>query len=89
MNLDNHILQNLATVPDGKRAITIGDLAREFGVSTGLVLSAARRLVERGAAKPVMVDVHGVPTLRALRPARAAEPVASVADPVEPVADPV
>lgn len=66
MNLDNHILQVLNTAAAGARPVTIGDLARQFGVSAALLLPAARRLVDSGQATGVMVDVHGVPTLRAL-----------------------
>jgi transposase-like protein len=67
MNLDNHILQVLNAAHTGARPVTIGDLAREFGVSAPLLVSAARRLIESGQVRPVMVDVHGVPTLRALQ----------------------
>jgi hypothetical protein len=68
MNLDNHILQVVAAAPQGSRPVTIGDLARQFGVSATLVVPAARRLVDSGQVRPVMTDVHGVPTLRALLP---------------------
>jgi hypothetical protein len=65
VNIDQHILKVLATGPAG-RPVTIGDLAREFGVSAVVVLPAARRLVGDGLATASMVDVRGVPTLRGL-----------------------
>ncbi|HEU5270972.1 MAG TPA: hypothetical protein VFU36_13690 [Jatrophihabitans sp.] len=68
MNLDRHILQILASAPAGTRPITIGDFARQFGISATLVLPTARRLVDDGLAIPAMVNVHGVPTLRGLLP---------------------
>jgi hypothetical protein len=77
VNLDNHILEALAAAPTGTRAITIGDLARQFGLSAALVLPAARRLVENGLATPAMVNVHGVPTLRGLLPLPTAKPAAA------------
>ncbi len=67
MNLDNHILQAITAAP-ASRPVTIGDLARQFGVSATQVMPAARRLVDTGQANAVMTDVHGVPTLRALLP---------------------
>ncbi|MBN9619304.1 MAG: hypothetical protein J0H43_06175 [Actinobacteria bacterium] len=67
MNLDNHILQALNAASAGSRPVTIGDLARQFGVSSNVLLPAARRLVDSGQVTGVMVSVHGVPTLRALQ----------------------
>jgi hypothetical protein len=66
MNIDNHILQALNA--DSGRALTIGDLARQLGANSAVVLAAARRLVDSGQASPTMVSVHGVPTLRGLAP---------------------
>jgi len=68
VNIDQHILQVLAAGKAGDRPVTIGDFAREFGISPVVVLPAARRLVDSGLAAPSMVDVHGVPTLRGLLP---------------------
>lgn len=68
MNLDSHILQVLAAAPQGSRPITIGDLARQFGISAALVRPAACRLIDSGQATAFMADVHGVPALRALLP---------------------
>lgn len=68
MNIDQHILQVLASRSEESRPVTIGDLARQFGVSPILVVPAARRLIESGLAAPSMVTVHGVPTLRGLLP---------------------
>lgn len=73
MNIDQHILQVLANQPGGSRPITIGDLARQFGVSPIVVVPAARRLIESGLATPSMVTVHGVPTLRGLLPVPASD----------------
>jgi DNA-binding Lrp family transcriptional regulator len=73
MNIDQHILQVLATTADGSRPVTIGDLARRFGVSPVIVLPAARRLVENGLAAPSMVAVHGVSTLHGLMPITTAD----------------
>jgi len=72
VNLDEHILQALASAP--ARSLTIGDLARRLGVSTTIVLPAARRLVDDGLANPSFVKVHGVPTLRGLLPVPASAP---------------
>jgi len=66
MNLDNHILQALRA--GSGQALTIGELAREFGADSAVVLAAARRLVDSGQAAPAVVSVHGVPTLRGLTP---------------------
>jgi DNA-binding Lrp family transcriptional regulator len=74
MNIEQHILQALATEPGGSRPVTIGDFARRFGVSPVVVLPAARRLVEDGLATPSTVVVHGVPTLHGLLPAVATQP---------------
>ncbi len=68
MNLDQHILQVLAAPKAGARTVTIGDLARRFGLSPTVILPAAHRLVDGGLAMPTMVDVRGVPTLRGLLP---------------------
>lgn len=68
MDLDSHIMQVLGAMPKAARPVTIGDLARRFGVSPGVVLPAARRLVDTGLARAALVDVHGVPTLRGLLP---------------------
>lgn len=74
MDLDSHILQVLSATPQAARPVTIGDLARRFGVSPMVVLPAAHRLVDTGLARPAMVDVHGVPTLRGLLPLQPATP---------------
>lgn len=66
MTIDEHILSALAT--GGGRSLSIGDLARQLGISPQIVLPAARRLIEDGRANPSYVDVHGVPTLRGLAP---------------------
>jgi hypothetical protein len=64
MNVDEHILRILAT--SSGRPVTIGDLARQLGISRYLVLPAARRLVDDGLASPSFVEVHGIPTLHGL-----------------------
>jgi hypothetical protein len=74
VNIDEHILQALAATP--AQTLTIGDLARQFGVSTMVVLPAARRLVDDGLARPSFVQVHGVPTLRGLLAAPSSTPSA-------------
>ena len=66
MNIDEHILQVLASGAGRRRPVTIGDFARRFGVSPVIVLPAAQRLVENGQAAPSTVLVHGVPTLHGL-----------------------
>jgi DNA-binding Lrp family transcriptional regulator len=68
MNIDQHILEVLASGAGRRRPVTIGDFARRFGVSPMIVLPAARRLVEDGLAAPSTVLVHGVPTLHGLIP---------------------
>jgi hypothetical protein len=68
VNLDNHILQALQTRAGNSRPMTIGDLARQLGVSPLVVITAAHRLVDSGLAAPAMASVHGVPTLRGLSP---------------------
>ena len=68
MNIDQHILEVLASGAGRRRPVTIGDFARRFGVSPLIVLPAARRLVEDGLAAPSTVLVHGVPTLHGLIP---------------------
>jgi hypothetical protein len=77
MNIDEHILQVLASGAGRSRPMTIGDFARWFGVSPLIVLPAARRLVENGLAAPSTVLVHGVPTLHGLRPLPTADDPAS------------
>lgn len=72
MNIDEHILQILAT--SSGRPLTIGDLARQLGISPHTALSAARRIVDEGLANPSFVEVHGVRTLHGL--ATSAAPVA-------------
>lgn len=76
MDLDSHILQVLSVTPKTARPVTIGDFARRFGVSPAVVLPAAHRLVDTGQARPAMVDVHGVPTLRGLMPCQNVTPEA-------------
>jgi hypothetical protein len=68
VNLDNHILQALQSRAGNSRPMTIGDLARQLGVSPLVVVTAAHRLVDSGLAAPAMASVHGVPTLRGLSP---------------------
>jgi hypothetical protein len=68
MNIDQHMLQALGTGTAGRRPVTIGDFARQFGLSSAVVRTVARRLVDSGLAAPSMVDVHGVQTLRGLLP---------------------
>ncbi len=74
MNIDQHILQALGTETVNPRPVTIGDLARRFGVSRMIVLPAAQRLVESGQAVASTVVVRGVPTLHGLLPAPAPVP---------------
>lgn len=74
MNLDDHILRVLTAAPRNARPVTIGDLAREFGISPALVLPAARRLVADGLATPAMIQVRGVPTLHGLLPLQRRDP---------------
>jgi len=47
---------------------TISDFARQFGANPKIVLGAARRLVDNNQAEAYIVDILGVPTLRALLP---------------------
>jgi hypothetical protein len=68
MNIDAHILQMLASGAGRTRPVTIGDFARQFGVSPLIVRPAAQRLVDNGLAAPSTVLVHGVPTLHGLMP---------------------
>jgi hypothetical protein len=70
--IDEHILEALDARPTGSPPLTIGDLARDFGLSPFVAVTAARRLVDSGQAAPSMVSVHGVPTLRGLLPLPAA-----------------
>jgi hypothetical protein len=84
VDLDSHIMQVLGAMPKAARPVTIGDLARRFGVSPGVVLPAARRLVDTGLARAALVDVHGVPTLRGLLPLSPVAPEAGVAADPDP-----
>jgi DNA-binding MarR family transcriptional regulator len=68
LDIDQHIMRVLATATTPSRPVTIGDLARQFGVSPTVVVPAARRLLDNGLASPFIVKVHGVPTLRGLVP---------------------
>jgi hypothetical protein len=77
MNIDDHILLVLASGAARRRPMTIGDLARRFGVSPRIVLPAAQRLVENGLAAPSMVLVHGVPTFHGLMPLPEADQLAN------------
>jgi hypothetical protein len=79
MDIDQHILKVLSSGSATGRPVTIGDLARSFGISPVVILPAARRLVEDGLAAPSMVNVHGVPTLHGLLPLPVA--AAAAADP--------
>jgi len=65
VNIDEHILKSLAA---GGRLLTIGDLAREFGIDPRIVVSAAHRIVDDGLARASYVEVHGVSTLHGLAP---------------------
>ena len=81
MDVDQHILKALRGRPAQSRPMTIGDLARQLGVTRMIVAPAAQRLVDEGLAQPSMIAVRGVPTLHGLLPLAAADPVVAV-DPV-------
>ncbi len=66
MNIDERTLQIVGT--SSERPLTVGRLARQLGVSSHIVLSAARRLVHEGLADPSFVRVHGVLALCRLLP---------------------
>ena len=77
MDVDQHILMALRSRPAQGRPMTIGDLARQLGISRIIVAPAAQRLVDDGLARPSVITVRGVPTLHGLLPLAAADPVAA------------
>lgn len=50
------------------KPLTFADLSRRFGVSSGLIASCARGLVDSGLASPSMITVKGVQVLHGLMP---------------------
>lgn len=86
MDLDQRILTVLQGRTDSDRAVTIGDLARQFGANPQMIAVAARRLVDDGRASALLVPVHGVPTLRGLRPCPVPATPAMTADDTEAMA---
>lgn len=66
VDLEQHILVLLRGMKYGARPATVGDLSRQFGVSSQLVRSCISQMVDRGTAEPFMIMVHGVPTLHGL-----------------------
>jgi len=85
MNIDQHILVELAGKAGSRRPVTIGDFARQFGVSSSVARQAAQRLVDQGLATPSMVVVRDGPTLHGLMPP-AAETTAAESTVVESIA---
>jgi|GEM_PF-2618157 len=77
MDLEQQILKVLRGMNANTRPPTFGDLARRFGVTADLVAHSARRMVEKGVAKPSMVEIHGVNKMHGLLP----QPAASVPPP--------
>ena len=75
MDVDQHILKALRSRPAQGRPMTIGDLARQLGISRIIVAPAAQRLVDDGLAQASMIPVRGVPKLHGLLPLAAVEPV--------------
>lgn len=68
MDLEQQILKVLRGMSANTRPPTFGDLARRFGVTADLVAHSARRMVEKGIAKPSMVEIHGVSKMHGLLP---------------------
>lgn len=68
-SLADQVLGALETDHTGT-PITLGDLARRFGVSGALMTSCARQLVAEGTAEPAMSSHRGVPALHGLLPHR-------------------
>jgi hypothetical protein len=72
MDLEQQILKVLRGMSSESRPPTFGDLARRFGVTADLVAHSARLMVEKGVAKPSMVEIHGVQKMHGLLPQPAA-----------------
>jgi hypothetical protein len=66
LDLEQHILKVLRSKKSGDRPVTIGDLSRQLGVSSPVILSCSRQMVSRGSAEPSMLLVNGVQTLHGL-----------------------
>jgi hypothetical protein len=85
MDLEQQILKVLRGMGANTRPPTFGDLARRFGVTADLVAHSARLMVEKGVAKPSMVEIHGVNKMHGLLPQPAAPAPAPPAPDVLPV----
>jgi hypothetical protein len=68
MDIDQQMLRVLHGRTAADRPLTISDFARESGANPQIIVRAARRLVDDHLAEPVMVNVHGIPTLHGLLP---------------------
>jgi hypothetical protein len=74
-SLEQEVLELLGGTRADGTPITLGYLARRFGVSTALMTSCAQQIVSKGKAEPAMVMKQGTKTLHGLMPQLALEPV--------------
>jgi hypothetical protein len=75
MNITEEILAILHTRAPQSQPLTISDFARRLGAPPQVVRNAARELVSRHQAEPVMVDDRGTATLHGLSPVPVPVPV--------------
>ncbi len=85
MDLEQQILKVLRGMSADTRPPTFGDLARRFGVTADLVAHSARLMVEKGLAKPSMIEIRGVSKMHGLLPQPAPAEVGAAAPDASPV----
>ena len=71
--MEQQILVRLQGMKATDRPLTLGDIARQFGVGHAVAARCARLMVDGGLAKPAMLPVRGTPTLHGLLPQPCAE----------------
>jgi hypothetical protein len=74
VDLEQQILKVLGGMSASDRPTTFGDLARRFGAPADLIARCGRQLVDRGLARPSMVEIKGVSKLHGLLPQAVEEP---------------
>lgn len=79
-SLEQEVLQLLSGPRTDASPVTLGSLARRFGVSTALMTSCAQQMVSKGVAEPATVMRHGVKTLHGLMPQQVVTPAAPVVE---------
>jgi hypothetical protein len=68
VDLEQQILNVLHGMKAGQRPATFGELARRFGANADLIARCGRQMVDKGLAKPSMVEIRGIRTLHGLLP---------------------